>query len=507
MKTLKHILSLALVFCMVFSLTGIVYAADTAQGSNADETTDEEAGIMPLSAITMGMKPDNGTTTGNPFVTGTGGSNSYRIPALVTLSDGTLVAAADARWNTTYDGGGLDTVVSRSTDNGTNWSYTFANYLGDNGNVYNSSGSTSFIDPALAVTSNDTIYMLCDLYPYGVALNGDGGQTAPSMNVGFNAAGDLKLKKPEETGYNYYLKNGKIYDSSNQIVEGYTVDEYFNIEGENTESNLFFSDSPYQVVRTGYLYLTTSTDKGETWSAPKLLNLKTDSERVCLVAPGRGTVTSDGEIIFPCYSYSGGDASQSVSFIYSTNGTDWQRSDSLSASVGWSSESQCVELSDDTLRFFFRNNSCRICYVDATKSANGYSWGNDVETDVVVNSNTEISAIKYSSLIDGQQAILVSCPTGPRGEGSNRSGAGYRLNGKIFVGLVKNDGTMEWKYSKAVTENENPFMYSCLTEMANGSVAILYENLENSWGTGPNCYYAMAFDTYTISEIAPGASM
>lgn len=62
MKTLKHILSLALVFCMVFSLTGIVYAADTAQGSNADETTDEEAGIMPLSAITMGMKPDNGTT-------------------------------------------------------------------------------------------------------------------------------------------------------------------------------------------------------------------------------------------------------------------------------------------------------------------------------------------------------------------------------------------------------------------------------------------------------------
>ena len=64
---------------------------------------------------------------------------------------------------------GMDTIVSRSTDNGKTWSYTFANYLGDNGNVHNN-GSTAFIDPALT-TDGGTVYMAADLYPAGTALN------------------------------------------------------------------------------------------------------------------------------------------------------------------------------------------------------------------------------------------------------------------------------------------------------------------------------------------------
>ena len=63
----------------------------------------------------------------NPSTGGTTTSNSYRIPAMVTLKDGTIVAAADTRWNTTYDGGGLDTLVARSTDGGVSWEYTMAN--------------------------------------------------------------------------------------------------------------------------------------------------------------------------------------------------------------------------------------------------------------------------------------------------------------------------------------------------------------------------------------------
>ena len=161
MKPGKSFLSLLLAICMMLSL---VIVPSYAEG--------EDNGAAAAS-LTMGTKPDNGTTTDNPFVQGTGGSNSFRIPAMVTLNNGTLVAAADARWNTTYDGGGLDTIVSYSKDGGTSWNYSFANYLGDNGNEYNGSGSTAFIDPALA-TDGETVYMLCDLYPYGVALNGSG---------------------------------------------------------------------------------------------------------------------------------------------------------------------------------------------------------------------------------------------------------------------------------------------------------------------------------------------
>ena len=117
-----------------------------------------------------GVKPQDGTTKEQPFWSGTGGSTRFRIPCLVSLDDGTLVAGCDARWNTSLDGGGLDTIVSRSTDKGKTWHYTFANYLGDNGNTHNNN-STTFIDPAMA-TDGEKVYMIADLFPAGYALNG-----------------------------------------------------------------------------------------------------------------------------------------------------------------------------------------------------------------------------------------------------------------------------------------------------------------------------------------------
>ena len=474
-------------------------SADNDESGNYILSNPDEG--VAATSLTMGNKPANGTTSGNPFVKGTGGSNSFRIPALVTLNNGTLVAAADARWNTTYDGGGLDTIVSYSSDKGANWNYTFANYLGDNGNVYNGSGSTAFIDPALA-TDGSTVYMLCDLYPYGVALNGSG-NTAPSTAVGFNSDGKLLLST-NGSNYNYYLDGTVIKDSIGNEVSGLTVDSYFNVTGtyNNTSynTNLFFSDSPFKVVRTGYLYLTKSTDGGKTWSTPTLIpNVKTSSEQVCLVGPGRGLVTYVNNvktIVFPVYSYNGSSESQRMGFIYSSNnGASWTRVDS---SISWSSEAAVVALKDGTLRFFYRNGTSALCYADYSWTTN--SWGDAVNTGIATNSNTQISAISYSKTVDGKQVILVSCPTGPNEAGSSNSGASYRLNGKIFVGYVNSDNTMSWQSDKAisVTSNNNQFMYSCLTELSNGKVAILYENQESAWGTGSNCYYTMDFQTYDL---------
>jgi len=449
------------------------------------------------------------TTQGNPFPQGTAGSNSFRIPSLVTLSDGTLVAAADARWNTVYDGGGLDTLVSVSKDGGENWTYAFANYLGDNGNVYNGSSSTAFIDPAMAVDGNDTVYLLCDLYPYGVALNGSG-NTAPSTSLAFDGNGNLKLAAGSSTSYSYYLdlSDYTIRNSSGTVVSGYTVDEHFNIKGTNCDTNLFCADSPYKVVRTGYLYLTKSTDGGKSWSAPTLLNLKTSSEMACLVAPGNSVVTADGTVVFPVYSYNGSNESQRVSFIYSKDsGATWQRSESLS--YNWGSESECVELADGTLRFFFRNNNCKICYADAKASASGYAWSTPVVTNVSVNSNTQLSALSYSKTLDGKQAILISCPAGSEASGSNSSAGTARVNGKIFVGLVDEDGSMNFAYSMSVpsVHSANRFGYSALTENKDGSIAILYEDYTNGWGSGDDCLCKMNFATYLISAIAPGAAV
>ena len=451
----------------------------------------------------MATKPGDGETTGEPFPQGTAGSNSFRIPALVTLSDGTLVAAADARWNTTYDGGGLDTIVARSSDNGTNWDYTFANYLGDNGNTYNGSGSTAFIDPALAVTANDTIYMLVDLYPYGIALNGDGTQTAPKTDVGFNDAGKLLLSMDNHASYGYYLDGNTIKAADGTVQNGYYVDAYFNlytVDGNGNKtyaSNLFFSDSAFKVVRTGYLYLTKSTDKGATWSEPTLLDLKTENEMVCLVGPGRGLVTGSGMIVFPTYSYHGDNDpsgnTQRLSFVYSTDGVNWSRTAELN--YNWASEAAVVELKDGNLRFFFRNGTTNLCYVDYNVTGN--TWGTPVTmTDIDTNSNCQISAVTYSKTIDGKQVILVSCPTGANSAGDNSSSASARLNGKIFAFTVNADGSMTKVGDVSVTSNNSQFMYSCLTELKNNSVGILYEDLENAWGAGNNCYYTMSYGTY-----------
>ena len=79
-----------------------------------------------------------------------------------------------------------------------------------------------------------TVYMLCDLYPYGVALNGNKG-AAPSTAVGFTSQGYLKLSDNDHISYGYYLKDGKIYSNAGTEVSGYRVDAHFNLYENGTQ--------------------------------------------------------------------------------------------------------------------------------------------------------------------------------------------------------------------------------------------------------------------------------
>ena len=459
-------------------------------------------------------------------------SESYRLPTMVTLADGTIVAAADIRWNTTYDGGGLDTLVARSTDGGRTWNYTVANYLGDNGNVYNGSKSTTFIDPSLLVGPDGmTVYMLVDLYPYGIALNGSG-NTQPSTDTGFDAKGNLKLSDNDHYSYNYYLKDGKIYDSSNKVVEGYEIDAYFNItyvkNGTVVKSNLFYYDSPFKVARTQYLYLTKSTDRGATWSEPTLLDVRakeivTRKENALLVAPGNAITTSSGVMIFPAYSYTtSGDGQQYVTLIYSTDGVNWTTSTEYTG-LNWSSEGAIVELENGTIRVFVRNKEARLSYVDFDPKT--MTWIGHKVTDIPTNSNTQLAAITYSKTSNGDQVILVSCPSGPTSvTGTANNDGSMRTNGKIHVFTVNAAGEMTLvKSIKAnnytansqisgsnYTEEMGFFAYSALTELSDGSIALMYENNQYGWGatgsTGESYDPSKVTTYYTIDSVGFAAS-
>ena len=65
------------------------------------------------------------------FTPGDAGSSNYRIPAIITAADGSLVTVTDKRWNGAGDlAAKIDPVARRSTDNGKTWSepVTIANF-------------------------------------------------------------------------------------------------------------------------------------------------------------------------------------------------------------------------------------------------------------------------------------------------------------------------------------------------------------------------------------------
>ena len=438
-----------------------------------------------------GVKPQDGTTKEQPFWSGTGGSTKFRIPCLVSLNDGTLVAGCDARWNTGGDGGGLDTIVSRSTDKGKTWHYTFANYLGDNGNVWNGN-STAFIDPAMA-TDGEKVYMMADLYPAGYALNS--ANHAPVAGKSHDENGNILLAdargwtncwvadRQNAANYTYHLeKNDKkksdsayvIKDAEGKTVTGYTVDAYFNIKGENVDTNLFESDSPFQVWPTDYLYLTTSEDGGATWSVPSIVNMRKETEQSLLVGPGRGMVTSKGRILFTAYEFTSYDRN-SVAIYSDDGGKTWTRGRSVTSQ---SSEAVVTE-ANGKLYMFTRHGGYY------TSEDFGATWSNRQNMGINYCQTCQLTAITYPKKIDGKTAILFAAPS-----------ATNRAAGKIFVGLVQDDGTLDWKYNYSINGSAY-YAYSCLTILPDGTIGLLYE----SDGT------VITYEDFDIEDVAKGAAI
>lgn len=484
-RRISHkLLALTLALCMCLSLAAPAGAADWwdelfGQTSNTAEKT------------------NGGTTSNQPFPAGTGGSQNFRIPAIVTLNDGTIVAAADARWNGSYDGGGLDTIVSYSKDGGATWNYTFANYLGDHGNAHNRA-SSAFIDPALA-TDGNTVYMLVDLHPSGYSNTTTATNSVVKAGSGFNADGTLKLCAASGSSYDYYLdlnsfdKDGyaRIYDSDGDAVESYKVDRWFNLYLDGAEAgNIFYTDSAYHVYTTQFLYFTQSQDGGATWSAPMLINVKEDKECFYGVCPGSGCVTSDGTIIFACYGCESIAQNLRASYIYSKDqGKTWTRSwgRDVTTFQNTSSEASIAEVTvgENTYLYAFT----RYYGTPATSGAyyfsadGGKTWMEKTGLDYTCGS--DMGVITYSKNINGRPALLLSAHS-----------SGGRNSGVIYVLSVEDDGSLTKSFTYSVN-NGGYYAYSDLTELADGTIGLLYES--NS--------AAITFKKYDIATLAPNATI
>ncbi|MCI7438088.1 MAG: exo-alpha-sialidase [Coriobacteriaceae bacterium] len=454
-----------------------------------------------------------GTTEGQPFAPGTGGSANFRIPSIITLGDGSLLAAVDARWNHQGDAGALDTIISKSTNNGQTWNYSFVNYFNDSTDAYNNR-ATAFIDPVM-VEKDGTVYMMTDIWPGGVALNSSFNNHPVSSSGYVTIDGKWRMAlysspNPDVqraagaergTGYTHYVGDfaqdgyAPVIDAADGATDYYVDDHYYLYDANKTpvwcqqlgsskyvQQNVFYWNADLHVTATSWLWLIRSDNGGATWSAPQMLNEQVrtglpQNSSFYGVGPGRGLVTSSGRIILPCYVFQYGRGDGPTSVIYSDDGVTWHRSEDLDLQA---SEATVVE-ADGLLYIFARHGVC------AVSRDNGETWVDEQSirgTGINIHEYCQIDAITYSRSIDGKTAILLSCPTG--------SG---RANGTIFVGLVQGDGSIDWAYSHAVTSNGAPYAYSCLTEQRDGSIGLLYE------GNG------VTYKNIAIEDIAAGAAI
>lgn len=478
------------------------------------------------------MVPASGSTKNEPFASGTGGSTKFRIPAIITLKhqtganaskNGRLLAAIDARWNHVGDACGLDTIVSYSDDNGGNWNYNFPNYFGDSTNAYATYG-TAFIDPVLVEGNDGAIYMMVDLWPGGVALNTAPMRPASATGyVEINGTKRLALYTSPVTGsqsdtnYSYYVGGfedgyAPVYEPTEGKADtfaGYYVDEYYYLyhtEGEFAEKtpandkiycqrlgnsewvqqNVFFYNASLHVRNASYLWIVKSTDGGETWSKPQMINdqVRTGADQFYGVGPGAGLCMDNGMILLPVYIW----PDEHAGFIYSVdNGATWHRSPTYATNTSRDSSESClIQIDDTTVRHFYRDswsNSMVVRYTDHTW--NGTSWTTGSVTRVEGAPRwgaCQLSAIKYSKKVDGKDLILYSAP----------SSTSNRTKGVIHAFLVNDDKTMTL-YNTYSVNGDGAYAYSSLTETADGNIALLYESTND----------AVIFEIIPITDIIP----
>jgi len=416
-----------------------------------------------------------------PYASGTMGTECFRIPAIYTLNDGTVMTAADMRNTTGVDSpGNLDTLLSFW--NGSELSYVKVNTFEDVPDGVNETNSASYIDSAIVQSkSSGRIFIITSTFPTGYgspnAEKGTG-MTDDGKHIILTNKGNTSKK----SDYSFYI--GDFDGEYAPIIgaDGYTVDKnhfiYKNGEplyttqkgtGVQIQQSIFYSNSAFHVYPTSFLTLKYSDDNGKIWSSPILLNyLKNESEKFFGAGPGRGTLTINSEgnerILF-CV-YDNGTSTEKTSVIYSDdNGLTWQRSERVNPSlaIGKTSEAQIINCPDGSLLMFTRNNSR---YVGTSRSYDaGETWSTAIaDTDLDCTKNCMVSFINTNKVIEGKQVVL----------GSYACGGNDRKNGVIRTGLMDEKGNISWIRSYHI--NEGFFAYSCLTQLKDGKIACLYED-------------------------------
>ena len=267
------------------AVTGITYTC------NNNETT--------LDLTSIGDPADRGAMVFNtrtyPFLPWDDNSKVYRIPAMVVADDGSIIVAADKRYNSHTDLGShkIDVVVRRSTDGGVSWSTPVIVATGDG----SSDAAYGYGDPSFVKCADGKIICLfaagkngfgSGLHNVGMVTSSDNGETWSEV-VDITTRSDKWTNNSGET--DFFVTSGKgLYTNDGVIM--FLIDA-----NRSNETN----------------YVLYSTDEGESWTI--------DATKVCTGAnEAKLEQLNDGSLIASIRT-SGKRAFNRGTYVKNANGT------------------------------------------------------------------------------------------------------------------------------------------------------------------------------------------
>ena len=432
------------------------------------------------------------------FDTGYHGALSYRIPSLLTLDSGVILAGADQRVSIPNDApNDINLVMRRSLDGGQTWEEmrTLLSLPGTG------ALGASLIDSVLVQDhSTGRVICLVDQFPGGIgqpnAVVGTGFD-AQGRRVLHNRAGELFAIEPdgtvvtaagEPTDYRVVLSNDAATGArTGDVLLGGEAAGSIYLAYEQAPEDCLFQH------RSSHLLMITSDDDGATWSEPTDITAQVKADWMCFLGTGPGNAIQltgpehAGRILVPVY-YSheaGGTGFLSCAAIHSDDGgATWTLGASpndgrevLGAVVSSRDladeraslyESVLVEGADGAVHVWARNQHPAGRVAHAVSHDGGVTWGEVDYSDQL----TEIFSQPNAIAVTGASDIAGAAEPSSRSIVFANASQMLPFRGCGVMRLSHDDG-VTWPHNRVI--NPRHYVYQCMAQLPSGDIALLWE--------------------------------